>query len=265
MLPRALIALPIAVLGILAALPAIVSAQADPDGPVLVYQSMHEGDTINAPVFGIQLCFSAPINIKDLDKGGDFKFSVAEPDGIGLGHRDIFQPDGYGIFVQPGNAPGETSGQWTFTYRVTTPDARHATEGTIHYTVDPSGETRPTATPPPCVASGGTATASPTPDPNASPTSTARVGSPAPTSSAPGSSSSPAPTISSHSTGGSPTPTEGTIVESDGSGPNIDTLAYLTIGAAGVAALIALVGFAVRRRVGFDWHKPGDGGDKGHH
>ena len=104
-------------------------------GPGLVYQSVKDGDVVTEPLFDIQLCFKEPINIKDLDKGGDFAFQVTQPDGIGLGHRDIFQPDGYGIAIQPGNPVGTNlTGQWTFKYRVTTPDAQHATSGTITFT-----------------------------------------------------------------------------------------------------------------------------------
>lgn len=148
---------------LLAALPtgSAMAQTPDPEGPVLVYQNIKDGDTITEPAFVIQLCFASPINIKDLHLGGDFSFQVSQPDGIGLGHRDVFQPDGYGIAVYPGNPVGNVSGEWTFKFRVTTPDAQHATTATIKYTVDPAGQPIPRETPPSCVASGGTATVSP--------------------------------------------------------------------------------------------------------
>jgi hypothetical protein len=263
MLRRAVLALPVAALALLAALPAAgaLAQTPDPEGPQLVYQSVKDGDKFNQPVFVIQLCFAAPINNKDLDKGGDFAFDLKEPDGFGLGHGDVFQPNGYGISIYPGNPPGETVGEWTFKYRVTTPDAQHATEGTITYTVDPAGETTPRSTPPACVESGGTPTASPTANPNASPTSTAILATTPPASPSPTATKAASPGTTNAA---SPTATEAPAGEGGG-GPDIGTLAFLTIGAAGIAALIALVGYFIRRRVGFDLHKPGSGNNGGHH
>jgi len=262
MIRRALIGLPAAALALFLALqsaPAI--AQTPTQGaPVIVYQSLKDGDVITEPVFGIQMCFAAPINIKDLDKGGDFAFSVTQPDGIGLGHRDVFQRDGYGYTIYPGNPVGSnTTGQWKFTYRVTSPDATQITSGTINYTVDPGGTTMPRETPPVCVASGGTETASPVASGGASPTP-AGSASPAPSGSA-----TPKPSGTTLSPSGSPsaTPVPG---DTESSGPDILKLALLTIGAAGAAAVLLLIGFGIRRAVGFDWHKPGPGGgDSGHH
>ncbi len=135
---------------------------ADPK-PQLVYQNPKGGDVLRQPAFGIQLCFASPINIKDLDAGGDFQFAITEPDGFGLGNRDVFQPDGYGVTVYPGAPPtlGETVGKWKFHYRVTSPDAKSALEAEFNYTVDPDGQPVPQETPPPCIGSVGTATAAP--------------------------------------------------------------------------------------------------------
>jgi hypothetical protein len=247
--------LPLAVLAVVLAFSSSIAHAADPQ-PQLVYQNIHDGDVIQQTAFGIQLCFASPVNIKDLDKGGDFKFSVTEPDGLGLGNRDVFQPDGYGITVYPGNPVGGTAGQWKFHYRLTSPDAQSALEGDISYTVDPNGSPIPQATPPVCVANGGTATASPTPGPSTTTPATANATSAnatsAPTSVRPSASATPA---------ASPIATAGS-----GSGPDILKYALLTIGAAGAAAVILLLGYVVRRRVGYDPHreKPGDGGDDHH-
>jgi hypothetical protein len=242
--------LPLAVLAVVLAFSSSIAHAADPQ-PVLVYQNPAEGEVIQQPAFGIQLCFASPVNIKDLDKGGDFSFSVTEPDGLGLGNRDVFQPDGFGITIYPGNPIGETTGQWKFHYRLTSPDAKSALEGDINYTVDPNGSPVPKATPPVCVASGGTATASPTPDPNAT-TPAAVSASPAQTSAR--------PLVSA-------TPAASPIADgSSGNSPDILKYALLTIGAAGAAGVILLIGYLVRRRVGYDPHreKPGDGGGDHH-
>ncbi len=135
-------------LALVATLSASTAHAADPQ-PVLVYQNPADGAVLQQPAFGIQLCFGSPVNIKDLDKGGDFAFAVTEPDGIGLGNRDVFQVDGYGITIYPGNPVGETAGQWKFHYRLTSPDAQSVLEGDINYTVNPSGSPVPVATPPP--------------------------------------------------------------------------------------------------------------------
>jgi hypothetical protein len=88
----------LAVLTVVSALSSSPAHAADPQ-PVLVFQNPAEGAVLQQAAFGIQLCFASPVNIKDLDKGGDFAFSITEPDGLGLGSRDVFQPDGYGITV----------------------------------------------------------------------------------------------------------------------------------------------------------------------
>jgi len=258
MIQRTFVALAVAACGLLALPIGGAMAQTpDPEGPVVVYQNINDGDVLDQMPLSIQLCFAEPVNNKDLDKGGDFLFEVNQPDGTGLGHRDIFQVDGYGVAVQPGNPVGETEGEWTFSYRVTTPDAEHATEGTFKYTVDPAGEPAPRVSPPACVPTGGTATVSPpvTPPPTNA-TFVPVSGSPAVTNAA---------TPTSAPGTASPIVTRGPEEVDEGDGPDILTLALVTVGITGGAALVALIGYFVRRRVGFDPHKPkGDGGGDHH-
>lgn len=247
-------------LALLAALPVagVLAQTPDPQAPVVVYQNIKDGDTITEPAFVIHLCFDRPVNVKDLDVGGAFLFELNQPDGIGLGHRDVFQVDGYGLGIYPGNPVGNNlTGEWTFKYRVTSPDAQHSTIGTIKYVVDPAGQPIPRETPPSCVASGGTATASPV---RTGPAPTATIilgGSPG----VGGGAETPDSTLKP----GSPTPivTRGPVEEEDGDGPDILKLALITVGIAGGAALLALIGYFVRRKVGFDPHKPKPGDD--HH
>jgi hypothetical protein len=159
-----LLRLPLVLLAVFSALSSssarAQSPSADPQ-PQVVYQSPRDGDVLQQPAFVIQLCLASPLNIQDLDAGGDFTFSITEPDGIGLGHQDVFQPNGYGITVYPGNPVGEIAGQWKFHFRVTSPDAQSPLEGDINYTVDPDGDPVPQKTPPVCVESGGLATPAP--------------------------------------------------------------------------------------------------------
>jgi len=60
----------------------------------------------------------------------------------------------------------------------------------------------------------------------------------------------------------SATPAASPVVIDEGDDdPDIDKYAFLTIGAAGAAAVIGTIGYLIRRRVGFDPHRPGGGGD----
>jgi methionine-rich copper-binding protein CopC len=239
--------LPLAALLLLSAV-STSSARAQDPAPELVFQYPSEGATLNAPAFFLQLCFAEPINKRDLVAGGDFAFSLLQPDGIALGHRDVFQFDAYGVSIYPGLTVGEgTAGVWNFHWRVTSPDGETSLEGDIAYTVDPEGDPIPTATPPPCIGEAGTGTVTATPEGN-KPTDT-----PPPVSGATS-----IPTSAA-------TPTASPIIEESDDDPDIDKYAYLTIGAAGAAAVVLTLGYLFRRRIGFDPHKPPNNGDSGHH
>jgi hypothetical protein len=230
------------VLALVSALSSSPAHAADPQ-PVLVYQNPAEGEVIQQPAFGIQLCFASPVNFKDLDKGGDFVFALTEPDGLGLGSRDVFQPDGYGVTVYPGHPIGEATGQWKFHYRITSPDAQSALEGDINYTVDPNGTPVPQATPPSCVGPGGTATSSPISTPTSQPTETPAV------TASPGEGTA-TPVGASASPSASATPTSPPIVVE--SGDSSDTLTYVLVagGIAGIAGVLVVIGLLMRRRRG---------------
>ena len=247
--------LPLAVVAVVLALSASAAHAQSPTAepqPVLVYQNPAEGAVIQQTAFGIQLCFASPVNIKDLDKGGDFSFRVTEPDGLGFSANRTAPLGLMDTDHRLPRAPDRRyRGQWKFHYRLTSPDAKSALEGDITYTVDPNGSPIPQATPPVCVASGGTATASPTPDPNATTPAAASA----------------SPVLTSRSPSASATPTASPIAAgSSSSSPDILKYALLTIGAAGAAGVILLIGYLVRRRVGYDPHreKPGGGGDDHH-
>ncbi len=201
---------------IVVAMSALFAPTASAEEPVVTYEFPRDGQTFNAPLTVLQQCFAAPINVKDLDKGGDFKFQLTKPSGFNLGMRIVFQPDGYGLTVFPGTAPGTDEGKWTFQWRVTDRETLDPLEGETVYSVGPGGTEPSAETPPECTEAGF-------------PSGVA-----------------------------SPTPGNG---EGDGDrGPDVFLLALLTIGAAGGAGIVALLGYAVRNRVGFWPHRPPEGG-----
>jgi len=214
--------------------------------PEITYQFPKEGDVLKAPPFVLQMCFKDPVNVNDLDKGGDFRFRLVRPDNKGLGMRIVFQPDGYGVAIYPGLPKDEQipDGNWSWEYRLTekipatqptgTSPKLDATEGTVKFSVNAqTGKDTITATPPACLAAG--ATQVPT----------------APPAGSPGVTNSPGPT--------------GGATEEDGGGPDILRLALLTIGAAGAAGLLALIGYVIRKRIGYEPHAPKSGEEPPEH
>jgi len=194
------------------------------DEPEITFRFPHDGDVIAEPPTVLQMCFKDPVNVKDLDKGGDFKFNLKRSDGIGLGMRIVFQPDGYGVAVYPGKAVPEVppDGEWTWQFRVVDAATGDALEETVKFTVSAGeGQEIVQGTPPACLAGGVT---QPPTSPGESPAAT-------------------------------------TEPEDDGS--DISGRALATIGVAGGAALIAIVGFLIRRRVGFWLHRPPERGPDG--
>lgn len=227
--PRALAAaLGAAALSLSAAL--FVADTASADEPEIILQFPQQGDVISEPPKVLQMCFKDPVNVKDLDKGGDFSFRVVRPDNIGLGMRIVFQPDGYGVAIYPGTAIPEEppDGEWAWDFRVVDAATGDVREETVTFTVS-TGEGKEIlqTTPPACLAGG--VTQPPVTSPGDAPSATSDDG-------------------------------QGVDEESD---VDISRLALLTIGAAGGAGLIALVGFLIRRRAGFWLHRPPerDGGD----
>lgn len=230
-------------LSILPALP-MAGARAQPAPPRLVFNSPAQGDVLEEPAYVFQLCFAEPIDIRDQIDGGQWAFAAREPDGQGLAHRAAFQGDGLGVTVYPGRPPGAAEGEWTFTWRVASPDGLQATEGEIKYTVDfANGAPVSRDVPQLCIGKAGTVSPSPIRE--------TRAATPEPSATAEGE-----PTPSERPSGG----------ETDDDDSDILVLALLTIGAAGGAALIALIGYFVRRAIGFEPHKPsGDGAGHGEH
>ncbi|HET9476413.1 MAG TPA: hypothetical protein VFP63_02890 [Dehalococcoidia bacterium] len=209
------------------------------DEPEITYQYPEDGDVLKEPPFVLQMCFKEPVNVNDLDQGGDFSFRLLLPDNRGLGMRIVFQPDGYGVAIYAGLPDGEIpDGEWTWEYRLTDRvDTTDATEGVVKFEVNAAeGKEIVSETPPACLGEGLT----------------------------------PIPTAPDAEATGSVTPTPDVINADDeedgGTDVDILKLALLTIGAAGIAGVLALIGYVVRKRIGYEPHAPHEGEEPpGHH
>ena len=218
---------------------AISAQSASAEEPEIIFQFPLEGDVIAEPPIVLQMCFKEPINVHDLPPldDGDFKFSLIRPDNVNLGMRIVFQPDGYGVAIYPGTAAAEPpEGEWLWTYRVVDAATKDALEGEIRFSTNAAeGEEILQPTPPACLAEGATNQ----------------------------------PTAPSGGTEETPTATP---EESTGSGDDDDLsvteLALITVGIAAAAAVVGVLGFFFRKRVGYEPHAPsddaGDSGDDQH-
>lgn len=213
------------VLALLACASVLTIAVAFADEPEVTYQFPADGAVLEERPPAIQLCFRNPIDVRDLDKGGEFRFAVKAPDGLQLGHRAIFQPDGYGVVVQPGLVT-EAEGDWTFEWQVRDRESEDPTEGTIRFTVAERGDPVIASDPPNC-------TTETTPSAEQSPGQS-----------------------------GEPNDGGGTAAPEEGDGPDVLLLALLTTGAAAAAGAVAIVGYLIRQRIGFSPHRPPESGDR---
>ena len=122
---------------LIASLAQIAPVQAQ---PLAVLVSPRDGQVLAEPPAIIHMCFNRPVNVRDLDKGGDFRFRVVMPDGRALGLRIVFQPDGLGVDVHPGIPPDQPAeGDWTFEWRVTDPNTLEPNSGSVKFTVGAGG------------------------------------------------------------------------------------------------------------------------------
>jgi hypothetical protein len=202
----------------------VAAATAFAEEPDVTYQFPADGAVLEERPPAVQLCFRKSIDVRDLDKGGEFRFAVRGPDGMQLGHRAIFQPDGLGVVVQPGLVP-EPEGDWTFEWNVRDRESEDPGEGTIRFSVAPGGDPVIASEPPAC-SSETTPAAERSPDAS------------------------------------EPTPNGGAIEPEEGDGPDVLLLALLTTGAAAAAGVVALIGYFVRKRIGFFPHRPPERSDR---
>jgi len=194
-----------------------------------------DGATLELPGT-ITLCFSQEI-------GGDFVLAYRVPDGREAGLSVNFDPNGRCLELEPRLPAGATGGVHTLDWRVNSVAGDEQGSGTLSYNVGEEGVplalASPTALPtlPPGTPAGtspaGTPTETPTPTPSPEGTATATA-----------------------------TPAGGE--DKDDGGPDILMIALLTTAVAGAAAAVGTLGYLFRRRIGFDLHKPPEGGEEEH-
>lgn len=214
------------------ALPAADEASADE--PVITYTYPENGDVFGEPLLVLQICFEEPIDVRDLPPQGegDFMFRLQRPNGFNLGMRIVFQANGYGVAIYPGIAEDGLIGEWTLTFTVRDRETLDPITQTITYEVQEGGAPVITPTPQMCPTEGRTF--APTQPPATGPDRT-------------------------------PEPNGDGVGNDDDSGPDLLVISLLTIGAAGAAAVVGLLGYVFRRRIGWWLHKPEDDAGPGEH
>ena len=98
----------------------------------------------------IRMCFADPIDIRDLDAGGDFEFGVVSPDERRPGLRISFQPDGLGVDIFVGELEAVPEGEWTFGWLVLDAETGAAATGTTSFVVVAQGSPVPDEPPQAC-------------------------------------------------------------------------------------------------------------------
>jgi methionine-rich copper-binding protein CopC len=159
-----------------------------------------------------------------------FDFAYILPDGRRLGLRIEFGLENRCMDIFVGLSDVYPAGQYTLEWLVTAEEGREQGSGTLRFQVTEA--TAPTPEPSPAPPP------SPTPLPAETPTPVATE-----------------------------TPSGGPAREDGGGGPDILLMALLTIAVAGGAAVVATLGYVLRRAIGFDPHRPPEdeeGGGGGH-
>jgi methionine-rich copper-binding protein CopC len=218
-------------LAVMALVTVAISAQpASAEEPEITFQFPLEGDVLKERPLVLQMCFKEPVLVLDLPPldVGDFKFALIPPASSGgLGMRIVFQPDGYGVAIYPGNPASELQeGEWKWEYRLVDAASGDPIEGTVRFTTNAAtGEEILQPTPPACLAQGATQHA----------------------------------TVPSGGTEETPTATPDSGNSGDGDGDlSVLELALITVGIAAAAAIVGVLAFFFRKRVGYEPHAPSD-------
>lgn len=209
------------------------------DEPEITYVYPANGAVLAEPPVVFQMCFKDPINVKDLPPldEGDYRMAVVKPDGSPASNNTNFQANGFGLTMRA-NTAGAPEGEWTWVYRVVDADSDDSLEGEITFVTNAAeGEEVPQSSPSQCLAQG--ATIQPTAPPEQ-------------TDDRPG-------TTPASGTGG------GESSDNDAD-PSVLEMALLTIGVAAAAAVLGVLGYFFRKRVGYEPHAPsGDSSGDDHH
>jgi methionine-rich copper-binding protein CopC len=154
-----------------------------------------------------------------------FDFGYQMPDGRNLGLRIVFQPDGECVDVHPGLPDERPAGEYTFEWQVTAAEGDEEGSGTLRFQVS----------------AGGT----PVPPPSPTPAETPLPVTPSPEGDA------------------------GTGDADDDDGAEIlglsliFALPLITAVVVGGAAVLFTLGYFLRRRIGYEPHRPPEGGEGG--
>ncbi len=199
--------------------------EAHADEPEITFQSPKDGDVFLEPLQVIQICFAEPVDVRDLPPldEGEFEFDMDRPDGLGVGMRIVFQANGYGVAIFPGIVEENTEGPWALTFQVRDARSLDRLNHSISWQVQSGGEPVVTPTPAVCPTTGDPPT-TPIDDPDITPVATDDL--------------------------------DGNGSVDEESDVDVLELALLTVGAAGGAAVLVLIGYLIRRRVGFWLHRP---------
>jgi hypothetical protein len=214
-------------------------AAANADEPEITSLYPADGAVLAEPPVLLQMCVAAPINTKDLPPidEGDYRMTIVRPDGSPAGYTLNFQSDGYGLTIRP-NSEGAPEGEWTWTYRVVDAESGDELEGEVTFVTSAAdGEEPVEVSPDQCLAEGAEDGSS-----ESDPGSVDRPGA--------GSSAEDDPDTS----------------EDQDDDPSVLEMALMTVAVASAAAVVGMLGYVLRKRVGYEPHaSKGDDSPDDHH
>jgi ABC-type dipeptide/oligopeptide/nickel transport system permease subunit len=122
--------------------PGLASAQ-----PEVTESNVENGDVLDSAPTVFHMCFSEPVNTQDItgtqDDSGDeatprpWSFNLAQPDGVTLGLRIVFEPGGDCVDVFPGLPDDPPEGVWTFDWLVESQASGEQASGLVTFRVGP--------------------------------------------------------------------------------------------------------------------------------
>ena len=151
----------------------------------------------------------------------DFAFNMEMPDGRTPGVSIVFPPDSQCVDAIPLLPDDAPAGEYSFDWRVSAAGGDEQASGTLSFRVAERG---PAATPSPAAGATPSPAAGATPPPATPPAGGTTAGSGA-----------------------------------DGDGPDILLTALVTTASVGGAAVLLTLGYLLRRRIGFEPHRPPEG------
>ncbi len=148
----------------------------------------------------------------------DFRFGIRLPDGRTSAVSFVFQPGGQCVDAIPLLPDDAPAGEYSFDWRASAAEGDEQVSGTLSFRVTERG---PAATPSPAAAATPSPAAGATPPPTTPPAGGTTAGSGA-----------------------------------DGDGPDILLTALVTTASVGGAAVLLTLGYLLRRRIGYEPHRP---------